>query len=99
MAIELRGKDLGVADCDWAALGETPVDVVQQMVAHLRQEHQIEMPSAEAILEGKATEEPMLEGTDETVRLIVERLHAELDMPSPEPRSESQPAVRQVTGR
>lgn len=99
MTIELSGKDLGIADCDWSASGETPADVVRQVVEHLRQEHDIDMPSAEAIIEGKATEEPIMKSADETVRLVVRRLHADLDLPSPDTGTETRPAVRKVTGR
>jgi predicted small metal-binding protein len=99
MAIELSGKDLGVAGCDWSASGETPADVLEQLVDHLRHEHDINLPDAETILEGKAIEDLLMEGADEATELIVRRIYAELDMPSPDSEPDSQPAISQVTGR
>lgn len=99
MAIELSGKDLGVADCDWSARGEAPADVLEQTVEHLGQEHGIELPSAKTIMEGKAAQQPIMEDADEAVRLIVQRVYAELDLPAPPSEPEAPPAVGPVTGR
>lgn len=100
MAIELSGQDLGIANCDWSATGETPADVIEQMVNHLRQEHDIDMPKTETIMEGRATDDPIMEDVDDRVRLIIRRIHAELDMPeSAGGGPGAEPAVGQVTGR
>jgi len=99
MTIELSGKDLGIEDCDWSASGETPADVVDQMVHHLRHEHDIDMPNTKAIMEGRVTDNPILEGVDGRVALIVRRMHAELDIPPSTDGTEAEPAIGQVTGR
>ncbi|MEJ2208188.1 MAG: DUF1059 domain-containing protein [Anaerolineae bacterium] len=99
MTIELSGKDLGIANCDWSTSGETPADVIGPMVKHLRQEHDIDMPDTETIMEGRATDNPILEGVDERVALIVRRLHAELDLSPATDGTEAQPAIGEVTGR
>ncbi|MFN2228061.1 MAG: DUF1059 domain-containing protein [Anaerolineae bacterium] len=99
MTIELSGRDLGIANCDWSASGETPADVVAQMASHLRHEHGIDMPDTKAIMEGRATGNSIVEGVDDRVALIVRRMNAELDIPSSEGGTEPRPAIREVTGR
>lgn len=99
MAIELSGKDLGVAGCDYTASGETPADVVDQMAEHLRKKHDIDMPGTQTIMEGRTSDNPIIEGTDDRVALIIRRMHSELDIPRSADGPDAEPAVGQVTGR
>ncbi|MGC9335232.1 MAG: DUF1059 domain-containing protein [Anaerolineae bacterium] len=78
MALELHCKDLGVANCNWTAEGETPADVVEQVVEHLEKEHGIDMPEPETILEGKLTDQPLQPDVDESVRIVVNRMQEAL---------------------
>jgi len=57
MAIELNCRDLGIHNCDWVARGETPGDVVEQVVDHVRKKHDIDLPDADTIMEGDFFEE------------------------------------------
>ncbi|MGD8623912.1 MAG: DUF1059 domain-containing protein [Anaerolineae bacterium] len=97
MTIKLDCHELGIENCDWTASGETPAGVVEEAVAHLRQKHDLEMPDAEIILEGKVDDDPLLTTAPKPVRLIVERLKEKLDMvPPEEPSVEIDPATVQV---
>ena len=99
MAIELNCRDLGVADCDWTATGETPEDVVEQAVEHLKKEHNIKMPDPEVIMEGKFSDDPLNSEASEEVRLVVTRMREELDIvPTDEP-PDAEPAIVKVTTR
>ena len=83
MTMTVTGRELGVADCDFEASGETAGDVVREMVDHLRSEHDIDMPDADVILAGKVSEEPL--AVDEPgPALVVERLISKLDIMPPE---------------
>lgn len=86
--IEVRGEDLGIADCDFVAQGEDAKTVVDQMVAHLEDEHDIDMPDAEVIL-GDYPDIPNLIKTlervfsgepDEETQMVVRRLREALDI-------------------
>lgn len=99
MTIELSGKDLGIGNCEWSATGETPADVVEQVVKHLRKEHNIDMPAADMIMRGRVSENPLMSDADASVKLIVRRLYSELDLPVTDTPPEELPAARQVTGR
>lgn len=77
MSYEIQGEeDLGIADCDFVAHGETPADVVEQVVEHLQDEHDIDMPDLDAILENEV-EAALL---PESVRLVVARLQEALNI-------------------
>ena len=85
---EVRCADLGIADCDYVARGETAKAVVDQMVEHLEDEHGIEMPDSEIIL-GEYPDIGNLIKTlgrifsgepDEETRLVVQRLREALDI-------------------
>lgn len=99
MAIELNCRDLGVADCDWTARGETPADVVQQAVEHLEERHDMEMPDPEIILEGRSPEEPLQPGVDEAVRIVVKRMWDELEITPQDAPPGAEPAIAKVTTR
>lgn len=72
--------DLGVKGCDLVAEGETPADVVEQVVEHLRSEHDIDMPDAEGILNKSILEPTHIPGAepDKDVQLVVRRLREKL---------------------
>jgi predicted small metal-binding protein len=99
MAFELNCKDIGVKDCDWTAKGETPADVVEQAVAHLEDDHSLEMPEPETILEGKLTDQPLKSDVDESVRTVVERIQQELNIVPPDVPTDAAPAAGKVTTR
>lgn len=76
--MRIHCSELGVADCDWVASGETPGEVLDQAVAHLRDEHGLDMPDPETILEGDYVENPVLEDADEGIVVMIRRLRETL---------------------
>lgn len=93
MTISLACADLGIQDCDWVVSGETPAEVVEQVVRRLRKEKGIKMPDPEAILEGDLTEDPLDDGIDEAAATIVRRLYEELDIQRLRGPADAAPAV------
>lgn len=83
MTKRISGIELGVADCDFVAEGKSAGDVVEIMVEHLRDEHGLDMPDADTILEGNVKEDP-LASVDEDVALVIERLTEKLNLEPPE---------------
>jgi len=83
--IRIHCSELGIADCDWVASGETPGDLVRDVVAHLGDDHGVDMPDAETILEGNYIEDPVMGDKDEGAAIIVRRLREALNI---EPRVE-----------
>ena len=85
---EVHGKDLGVAGCDYVARGETARDAVDDMIAHLEDEHDIDMPDAGVIMENYRGEGTLVEALQEAFtgepskeqRLIIQRLREALDI-------------------
>jgi predicted small metal-binding protein len=71
-------KDLGVQGCEFVARGETAGDVVDQVVSHLRHEHKIKMPGADAILSGQAGRNPIEPEMDKGASTVVRRLQESL---------------------
>lgn len=59
--MEINCSDLGIADCTYTAYGETAGDAVEDMVEHLRAEHDLNMPDADEILEASAQDRAELE--------------------------------------
>lgn len=88
---EISCLDLGVSGCDYVARGEVAGDVVSEMITHLREEHDLDMPSAEKVLKDYHEEErsfvvaPGSEMIDPDlpmdggVRLVVTRLMEQLE--------------------
>jgi predicted small metal-binding protein len=74
MAYQVSCSDLGIAGCSFSAAGETPGDIVREIVDHVRAQHAIDMPDADVILKGEIQEEEYYEGVDPGARLIVKRL-------------------------
>jgi hypothetical protein len=58
---ELNMVDLGVANDSTVISGESPGELVEKVVDHLRSEHNIDMPDAEVIM-GDSTGTPGLLG-------------------------------------
>ncbi len=80
MAIEIACSDLGIADCDFVARGETPADVVNQLARYLRKEKGINLPDTDVILQGdvgdtNAPTEAEGKAVVELVKRIRSRLH------------------------
>mgnify|MGYP001142071112 CR=1 FL=1 len=89
---KIKCSELGVRDCDFIAKGESPGEVVKEVVEHLRAEHDIDMPDADAILAGEVGEE-FTEVVDEEVALIVERLTTALNIVPPEEPEQPEPSI------
>lgn len=86
MAVRVSCNDLGIANCNFAATGAAPGDVIPAVVEHVRAEHGIDMPSTEAILRGDFRTEEFFGDVDPGAALIVRRLAELLDTyPSPGP--------------
>jgi predicted small metal-binding protein len=79
---ELRCSELGVADCDYVARGETTGDVLEDMSEHLKTEHDIELPETEEIVKGLVDEDDL----DSEARIIVDRLQERLAIAEGEDR-------------
>ena len=73
-------SELGIANCDWVASGETPGDVIDEVVAHVRDLHGIDMPDTETILEGDYVENPVLDDAEAGAVLIIRRLRETLGL-------------------
>lgn len=77
MAYEVRcEEDLNVAGCDLVARGETPADVLGQVIDHLEDEHDLTLPDPEITLEGTVDESTLTE----SVRIVVARLQEKLNI-------------------
>ena len=81
-------EDLGITGCTFVMEGEAPGPIVERVVDHLRDQHAIQLPSAETIMTG--SERASAVGED--ARLIVERLRAKLGLSAPL-NSELQPGI------
>lgn len=84
---EIKGGDLGVVDCDYVARGKDAKAVVEDMVAHLEEEHDISMPDPEVILDPDRKEgvlnrvaDALTGGRDRGTELLVQRLRTALDI-------------------
>ena len=101
MTWKIEGSELGIEDCDFTVSGDKVDEILRQMVDHLRDEHGIDMPDVDVILEGKAGDY-VLGKPDPDVALIVQRLIEALDIePLPEteePRIPIPPVAGSTTG-
>lgn len=76
MSLRVRGSDdLGVVGCDYVATGESPGDVAQDMIEHLRSEHDVDMPDADRV-----TSDEEIETSTAGAHVIVKRLRNALDI-------------------
>jgi predicted small metal-binding protein len=98
MAKEISCDELGIVGCDFIARGETAGDVVEQVVQHLHSEHDIDLPDADAILEGRVGDNPNVVGSKEEF-LIIERLRESLDIEPMEGTIPPKPAAGQLPSR
>lgn len=76
MAVEIKCTQLGVADCGYVARGETTGDALEDMIEHLDEEHDVELPEPDAIIENRVDED-LLDGE---ARVIVGRLQDQLNV-------------------
>ena len=95
---KIRGSDLGIEDCDFVATGESAGDVVDEVVEHLRAEHDLDLPDADVILAGKLSRDP-LEIVDPAVALVVERLTEALDIVPAEEGKLPEPSIGRTPSR
>jgi predicted small metal-binding protein len=81
MSKQVSCYELGIEHCDWVAQGETDEEIVKQVVAHLRSEHHMEVPDADAIMEGRVKNRSNL-GSDEheDAAVVIQRLGNLLDI-------------------
>lgn len=82
--ISLSDRELGIANCDYVATGETVGDVVEDMVEHLEDEHDVDMPSVESILDAEGSMHIADLGLDfdlsEEAALLVRRIRTEMNL-------------------
>jgi predicted small metal-binding protein len=76
---KVKCSELGILDCDFTATGETAGDVVEQVVEHLNEEHDLDMPDADMILTGKV-DEGTLKMLKPAAVLVIERLTEALNL-------------------
>jgi len=85
---EVSCENLGVVDCEFVAQGEDKKEVVTEMVSHLEEEHGLDLPDPDVILETYPDEETLIAklaeifagGPDKETELIVNRLRNKLDI-------------------
>lgn len=99
MAMELHCKDLGITDCNWMAKGETPADIVEQVVQHLEKDHGMDMPEPKTILEGKVTDQLLPVDVDDSVKMVVKRMQEALEILPLDVPTDAAPAISKVTTR
>ncbi|MFQ5796777.1 MAG: DUF1059 domain-containing protein [Candidatus Bipolaricaulia bacterium] len=76
MAQEVRCEELGIVGCDFVACAKIPGEVVEKVVEHLQEEHDMDMPDTNAILKGTVEDTE----TERKVRLVVERLREAMNL-------------------
>ena len=76
MTFTIHGSDdLGVVDCDYVAKGETAGAVADDIITHLRDEHDVDMPDADAVMKADN-----IDVSTRAVQVIVERLRDVLNI-------------------
>ncbi len=93
--MELKCSDLGVANCDFVAKGDTPGEIVEQMVKHLRQEHNIHLPDPDEILQPGSVETSMLDFEEDhkDANIVVTRMRQALGIVDSGDEGPSGPAI------
>lgn len=87
-------EDLRIADCDLVVEGETPGEIVEQIVPHLRKEHDMDMPDVEAILDEDVDREDLDDKTWTVVKRMREALETnEFGAEDEEPPGEERPSM------
>jgi predicted small metal-binding protein len=85
---EVRCSHFGTADCPFVARGEDAGEVVDKILAHLKNEHKMHVPSRDTVLrtdlQGHTIVDDLAKalggGLDEGQLLIVKRLRDALDI-------------------
>ncbi len=72
MAMTLNCSDLGIADCNYEAHGETNVEVLKLMVEHLRTHHHLDIKEDDVLVGDRTV------GAD--VAVVVRRLREKLEI-------------------
>ena len=78
MAVQISCSDLGIQGCNFSATGETPGQVIREVVEHVQAEHNINLPDTNTILDGKIQVD-YFGGNDPGAEIIVKRLIEKLD--------------------
>jgi predicted small metal-binding protein len=79
MTIKIECSSLGIKDCEFTATGETPGEVVEEMIEHLRSKHDLDMPDADTILNGELNSSSIGDANS-AVSVIVKRLREALNI-------------------
>jgi predicted small metal-binding protein len=82
MAMQISCNELGIQGCNFVASGATPGEVIRKVVDHVRARHDVDLPDADAILDGRLRDTPM-EGANPGAETIVKRLAEKLDTAPP----------------
>lgn len=85
---EVSCADLGVADCDYVARGEAAEDVVDEMLEHLEEEHDMDVPSSDVVLDTYPDDDTFIQELaevfsgepDQETQIVLERLRDELNL-------------------
>jgi predicted small metal-binding protein len=85
---EVSCEDLGIENCDYVARGEGAEEVVDEMVTHLEEEHDMDMPEPAVILDTYPDDDTFIQELaevftgepDEETRLVLQRLRDELNL-------------------
>lgn len=83
--VELSCEELGIADCDYVATGETAGDVVDDMIEHLEDHHDLDLPDPDVIMSFASGDEA-LDALDidvqlsEEARIVTQRIREELQL-------------------
>jgi len=81
MTIKMNCAELSVNDCNFTATGETPGEIVEQMVDHLESDHGMDLPDVDSILTGMTLADTLMEGRfDADAIMVVRRLREKLDI-------------------
>ncbi len=93
MSKKIKCKELGFQGCDFIAEGMTSGDVVKEIVEHLKNEHDINMPDADVILKGRMSDNPFTP-VDKATELVIERLTEKLNINMPDGSEPPTPLIR-----
>jgi predicted small metal-binding protein len=69
-------EDLRIADCHLEVEGDTPEEIVSEVVEHLREEHGMDLPDADAITKGQVDKTEV----DEKIWTVVKRMQDALEI-------------------
>ncbi len=75
MEYRVTGKQVGVNGCTYTAKGSTAGEAFTQMLTHLRDEHDLELPDPEDVLENRSDESTWNRAAQLIIQRLRERLH------------------------